>query len=149
MSLNPPLHMCLPSLLQAAREALHTLLTLKDSYTRAENKSESLLMIDGKDSGRLLGQVHHAVVLQRFHRPANNHLQQTPKVLEKQYEQFRKKCFKLNLETQLLCLERLVLFGTTEKGKYSPFGCRCFYLCFSGLQKNVKKQTRAVHNYKN
>lgn len=72
-----------------AREALHTLLTLKDSYTRAENKSESLLMIDGKDSGRLSGQVHHAVVLQRFHRPVNNHLHQTRR-FGKQYERLRK-----------------------------------------------------------
>lgn len=70
----------------AAREALHTLLTLKDSYMRSENKSESLLMMDGKDSGRLSGQVHHAVVLQRFHRPANNHLRQTGR-FGKQYEQ--------------------------------------------------------------
>lgn len=73
----------------AAREALHTLLTLKDAYMRAENKSESLLMIDGKDSGRLSGQVHHAAVLQRFHRPADNHLHQTRR-FGKQYEQLIK-----------------------------------------------------------
>lgn len=73
----------------AAREALHTLLTLKDSYIRAENKSESLLMIDGKDSGRLSGQVHHAVVLQRFHRVANHHLYRTRR-FPKQYELLRK-----------------------------------------------------------
>lgn len=30
------------------------------------------------------------------------------------------------------------LLGTTEKGKYSPDGCRCFYFYFSGLQKMSK-----------
>lgn len=39
------------------------------------------------------------------------------------------KCFKLNLETQLVSGENFILFGATEKGKYSLFGCRCFLFC--------------------
>lgn len=70
-----------------------------------------------------------------FTGPQNNHLRHTGR-FGKQYEQLGK-VFEAKFRPNL-CLWRLTLFGSAEKGKYSPFGCRCFYLYFSGLQKMSK-----------
>lgn len=103
---------------------------------RAENKSESLLMIDGKDSGRLSGQVHHAVVLQRFHRPANNHLHQTPS-FGKQYEQFGKVFSAKFRDPTCVCTD-LFCLAAQKKANSARLDADVFICIFQGCKKMSK-----------